>query len=244
VPDPLTEIPDRAAFKAAEVCEIAQIPPYVLRSWEKEFPGLGVAARAGGPKVYRRADVEQVLKIKHLLFSEGLTLAGARRKLEGEPPPEAETEAALPVPDEVRTKVATLKRELRSLLDLLSAGPPSGGLAESPAAPILAAPRSGPRAGATEQVPGPAAAEPADAPPAAVPQMPPGTWPPGPAVPGAAGPAPVGTRAVEAPPVAPAAASPAPAPRDADASLPLLDGTPETPAVPARSRRAKRPAKG
>ena len=76
------EIPKRALFKAAEVCDLAKVQPYVLRSWEAEFPELGVAKAAGAPRVYRRVDVEQVLKIKHMLLVEGLTLAGARRKLE------------------------------------------------------------------------------------------------------------------------------------------------------------------
>src|SRR5918993_3915840 len=77
-------IPDRPAFKAAEVCELAKVQPYVLRSWESEFPDLGVAKTPGGPRVYRRADVERVLRIRHLVFGEGLTLAGVRRRLESE----------------------------------------------------------------------------------------------------------------------------------------------------------------
>src|SRR5258708_19268700 len=81
------EIPKRALFKAAEVCDLAKVQPYVLRSWETEFPDLGVAKAAGAPRVYRRADVEQVLRIKHLLLVEGLTLAGARRKLDEETAP-------------------------------------------------------------------------------------------------------------------------------------------------------------
>ena len=76
-PAPL-EIPKRALFKAAEVCELVKVQPYVLRSWEAEFPELGVAKAAGGVRVYRRADVEQVARIKHLLLVEGLTLAGAQ----------------------------------------------------------------------------------------------------------------------------------------------------------------------
>ena len=80
------EIPNRSLFRQPEVCEIAQVQPYVLRSWEAEFPDLGVAKTAGGPRVYRRADVERVLRIKHLLFVEGLTLAGARRKLQTSSP--------------------------------------------------------------------------------------------------------------------------------------------------------------
>ena len=80
------QIPNRSLFRQPEVCEIAQVQPYVLRSWEAEFPDLGVAKTEGGPRVYRRADVERVLRIKHLLFVEGLTLAGARRKLQDEQP--------------------------------------------------------------------------------------------------------------------------------------------------------------
>ena len=81
------EIPKRALFKAAEVCDLLKLQPYVLRSWEAEFPDLGVAKSPGSPRVYRREDVEQVQKIKHLLLVEGLTLAGARRKLEEDAPP-------------------------------------------------------------------------------------------------------------------------------------------------------------
>lgn len=117
--EPVAEIPNRPAFKPAEVCEIAGIPPYVLKSWEKEFPGLGTETKPGGPRVYRRADVEQVMRIKHLLFAEGLTLAGARRKLEGEPKAEESPFPDLVAADELRTKVVRIKRELRSLLDLL-----------------------------------------------------------------------------------------------------------------------------
>src|SRR5258706_10886463 len=80
------EIPNRALFKASEVCDLVKLQPYVLRSWEVEFPGLGVAKSAGSPRVYRRAGVEQVAKIKHPLPVEGLTLAGARGKLQTETP--------------------------------------------------------------------------------------------------------------------------------------------------------------
>src|SRR5262245_36712355 len=118
------EIPNRALFKAAEVCDLVKVQPYVLRSWETEFPKLGVAKVAGGPRVYRRADVEQVLRIKHLLLVEGLTLAGARRRLEEETAPVG---ADAPVIDELigqnaRQRLTEVKRGLRSILDLLSRG--------------------------------------------------------------------------------------------------------------------------
>src|SRR5688572_15444695 len=79
-------IPNRSLFRQPEVCEIAQVQLYVLRSWEAEFPDLGVTKTAGAPRIYRRADLERVLRLKHLLFVEGLTLAGARRKLLEERP--------------------------------------------------------------------------------------------------------------------------------------------------------------
>ena len=114
------EIPKRALFKAAEVCELVKVQPYVLRSWEAEFPGLGVS-KGDGPRAYRRTDVEQVIRIKHLLLVEGLTLAGARRKL-GEELPSAASDH--PVSDAVaqhaRAKLSEVKRGLRSILDLLS----------------------------------------------------------------------------------------------------------------------------
>src|SRR5213593_2312429 len=116
------EIPKRALFKAAEVCDLVKVQPYVLRTWEAEFPELGVTKTAGGPRVYRRADVEQVLRIKHLLLVEGLTLAGARRKLEEETGPVA---ANAPAIDELigrnaRERLTDVKRGLRSILDLLA----------------------------------------------------------------------------------------------------------------------------
>ena len=122
--DAPVDIPNRALFKAAEVCEIARLQPYVLRSWETEFPELGVQKAGNGGRVYRRADVERVLRIKHLLLVDGLTLAGVRRKLEAE---------AAPVSDEVplddlfgrnaRERIVGVKNSLRSLLDLLGSAP-------------------------------------------------------------------------------------------------------------------------
>jgi DNA-binding transcriptional MerR regulator len=125
VPETLFEIdiPKRALFKAAEVCDLVKLQPYVLRSWEAEFPNLGLARSAGGPRVYRRADVEQVLRIKHLLLDEGLTLAGVRRKLEEEEAPVADEPAiAELLGRNARERLTHVKRGLQSLLDLLAGG--------------------------------------------------------------------------------------------------------------------------
>ncbi len=117
-----TEIPDREFFKPAEVCELAEVQPYVLRTWEKEFSRLGVAT--GAARTYRRSDVELVLRIKALVFGEGLTLSGARRRIEAESPPEPEsTPADASFDHRTRERLRAITRELRALRDLLAAHP-------------------------------------------------------------------------------------------------------------------------
>lgn len=127
---PDAEIPKRALFKSSEVCEIASVQPYVLRSWEAEFPDLGVARRNGGLRVYRRADVERVLRIKQLVFLDGLTLAGVRRRIEGDAPPALDEAGAAPSKElqellgrDARERLAEIKEGLRAILELLSARP-------------------------------------------------------------------------------------------------------------------------
>ena len=126
-------IPDKPAFKASEVCEIAKVQPYVLRSWENEFPELGVSRTPGGPRVYRKTDVERVLQIRHLVLAEGLTLAGVRRKLEGAgvtpapavAPPNDEDRALLRevMTPEIKVRLSRVRDGLRAVLDLLSRDP-------------------------------------------------------------------------------------------------------------------------
>jgi DNA-binding transcriptional MerR regulator len=120
------QIPNRSLFRQPEVCEIAQVQPYVLRSWEAEFSDLGVAKTQGGPRVYRRADVERVLRIKHLLFVEGLTLAGARRKLLDEQSTAAPAEGPgledLLTRD-ARERILSVRQTLRELAAMLAQTP-------------------------------------------------------------------------------------------------------------------------
>ncbi len=121
------EIPNRSLFRQPEVCEIAQVQPYVLRSWEAEFPDLGVAKTEGGVRVYRRADLEFVLRIKHLLFVEGLTLAGARRKLlEQSERPAAKggvQELDALFDSDARERILQVKRGLREIATMLAKEP-------------------------------------------------------------------------------------------------------------------------
>lgn len=123
--DPL-DIPKRSLFRQPEVCELAKVQPYVLRSWEAEFPDLGVAKTEGGPRVYRRTDVERVLRLKHLLYVEGLTLAGARRKLNEERASESDeglSEVADLLGADARERILQVKRGLRELSTMLARSP-------------------------------------------------------------------------------------------------------------------------
>lgn len=77
-------IPNKLFFKIGEVCEITDTQPYVLRYWESEFPSLAPAKNSSGQRIYRRRDIETVLRIKQLLYEEGFTIAGAKKRLEAE----------------------------------------------------------------------------------------------------------------------------------------------------------------
>lgn len=115
-------------YKSAEVCEQAQIQPYVLRSWEKEFTGIGVQKSADAPRLYRESDLAQVLRIKQLVFGEGLTLSGARRRLEGDPvvvaPAAVDESGAVDVLDgDARRRIGAVREGLRSILAMLDTRP-------------------------------------------------------------------------------------------------------------------------
>ncbi len=76
-------IPDKLYFRIGDVARLCSLPAYVLRFWETEFPQLKPNKGGTGQRLYRKRDVEMVLEIKHLLYDEGFTIAGARRLLTG-----------------------------------------------------------------------------------------------------------------------------------------------------------------
>ena len=114
---------DRSVYKATEVCALAEVQPFMLKSWEVEFPDLGVAKAGGRLRVYRQQDLEKVIRIKGLIFDEGLTLGAARRKLEKDPQESESADGRLfdeLVSSEVRARVDEVKQGLRGILDILS----------------------------------------------------------------------------------------------------------------------------
>jgi DNA-binding transcriptional MerR regulator len=78
------EIPEKPFYKIAEVCQYTDTQPYVIRFWESEFPQLAPTKGRSGQRVYRREDIDLILRIKRLLHEEEYTIAGARRRLEEE----------------------------------------------------------------------------------------------------------------------------------------------------------------
>src|SRR5215831_4869706 len=76
-----SEIPEKLFFRIGEVCDLIKVQPHVLRYWETEFPMLAPQKNKAGQRVYRRKDVEVVLRIHALLYEEKFTIAGAKKKL-------------------------------------------------------------------------------------------------------------------------------------------------------------------
>jgi len=76
------EIPDQESFKLNEVCKLANVQPYMLRFWGTEFEQLEARKSGTGQRLYTRDQVELILEIRRLLFDEGLTIAGARKKVD------------------------------------------------------------------------------------------------------------------------------------------------------------------
>lgn len=69
-------------YKIGEVSRITGIETYVLRYWESEFPLLSPKKNSGGQRVYQQKDIDIILRIKKMLYEEGFTISGARKKLQ------------------------------------------------------------------------------------------------------------------------------------------------------------------
>jgi DNA-binding transcriptional MerR regulator len=129
-------IPKKLYYKIREVCEIVGVQAHVLRFWETEFPSLSPPKSKSGQRTYRPRDIELLLEIRRLLYEEGFTIAGARKRLRigipepvamsapPEPRPRSEkkppkTESA-PAPKSDRLN--KVKSELENILTLLDRG--------------------------------------------------------------------------------------------------------------------------
>ncbi len=121
-----SDIPDKLYFRIGEVARLCDVPAYVLRFWESEFPQLKPHKGGTGQRLYRRRDVEMALRIKSLLYNEGYTIPGARQVFKSElkhrePQLALTIEASAPSVDS--RQLQKLHKDLRDLHSLLSKSP-------------------------------------------------------------------------------------------------------------------------
>jgi len=117
--DPI--IPDKLYFRIGEVAEICKLPTYVLRFWETEFPQLKPGKSGTGQRMYRRRDVENVLRIRKLLYEDGFTISGARQQIRVEAKATSKVQAPLPFPRRQSSELKRVRQGLREILGMLSA---------------------------------------------------------------------------------------------------------------------------
>jgi DNA-binding transcriptional MerR regulator len=121
-----SDIPDKLYFRIGEVAKLCDVPAYVLRFWESEFPQLKPHKGGTGQRLYRRRDVEMAMRIKSLLYNEGYTIPGARQVFKSEfkqrdPQMALTIEGVAPKADS--RHLHKLQKDLRDLLGLLSKPP-------------------------------------------------------------------------------------------------------------------------
>jgi DNA-binding transcriptional MerR regulator len=133
-------LPPKLYFRIGEVAGLVGVEPHVLRYWEREFRTIRPTKSAKGQRVYSRRDVESLMRVRELLYEEGFTIAGAKKKLlhpgvdaevEASPdsPPEAQTapaRAALPTPasgGRAREELLAMRQEIEEFLAQMN--PPS-----------------------------------------------------------------------------------------------------------------------
>jgi DNA-binding transcriptional MerR regulator len=125
-PEPVQEF-----YSIGEVCDLTELKPHVLRYWESQFKLLNPAKNRSGNRVYARREVELILLVKHLLYTEKFTIDGARQKLDEHRKGgtlRSVARAALEV-----QAVESLERELADLLALLEDRPPASPRSTPPA---------------------------------------------------------------------------------------------------------------
>jgi DNA-binding transcriptional MerR regulator len=113
-------IPDKLYFRIGEVATLCRLPAYVLRFWESEFPQLKPVKSSTGQRMYRKRDVESVLRIKQLLYDQGFTISGARQHLRAESKSD-KSQTAIPFPSQSAPELQHIRQGLREILELLSA---------------------------------------------------------------------------------------------------------------------------
>jgi DNA-binding transcriptional MerR regulator len=116
-------IPAKRYFTIGEVSDLCGVKPHVLRYWEQEFTQLKPVKRRGNRRYYQHHEVLLIRRIRELLYEEGFTISGARKRLDnaltGDDKAEPAPRAARPSAPGAAADLAALKRELREVLDSL-----------------------------------------------------------------------------------------------------------------------------
>jgi DNA-binding transcriptional MerR regulator len=159
-PEPVV-VPDKLYFRIGDVARLCDVPAYVLRFWETEFPQLKPNKGGTGQRLYRKKDVETALRIKSLLYDQGYTIPGARLAFKSDAPVEPLAVVPLPTPSSLspaivedafeldlgtqirrdaqqRDRISALRADLESLAALL--GRPAASVPAEPAPPAMPRP--------------------------------------------------------------------------------------------------------
>ena len=115
--------PTQEFFSIGEVCALTDLKPHVLRYWESQFRFLNPAKNRSGNRVYKSREVELIMLVKHLLYTEKYTIEGARQRIEqyrksGDLKAQASKAAS-------RTTLSELREQLEQILQLLDGAPPA-----------------------------------------------------------------------------------------------------------------------
>jgi DNA-binding transcriptional MerR regulator len=114
-------LPPKLYFRIGEVAGLVGVEPHVLRYWEREFRSIRPSKSAKGQRVYSRRDVENLMRVRELLYGRGFTIAGAKKQLrERALEPEAHTSGGELAPGHMRAELEKLKVEVESFLQELS----------------------------------------------------------------------------------------------------------------------------
>jgi DNA-binding transcriptional MerR regulator len=112
------ELPAKLYFRIGEVAGLVGVEPHVLRYWEREFKSIRPQKSTKGQRVYSRRDVETLMRVRELLYKEGFTIAGARKRLQkaGVEPDEGDVKAS----ERLRETLTELRAEIATFLEELS----------------------------------------------------------------------------------------------------------------------------
>jgi DNA-binding transcriptional MerR regulator len=131
-------LPPKLFYRIGEVAELVGVETHVLRYWEREFRTIRPTKSAKGQRVYSRRDVEKLIRVRRLLYAEGFTIAGAKKKLEeagpereaeGPPPALAEStndDVQAPLASRTRDQLLAMRAEVEAFLAELAEESPPG----------------------------------------------------------------------------------------------------------------------